>query len=106
MALFHITTHAAWTAACAAGEYRPPSLEREGFIHLSTEEQVVATARRCYRGRSGLVVLRCDVDDVRWEDTPDGRFPHLYRALLRPEVGAVLELVIGDDGNFVALSSR
>jgi len=87
MALFHITTRAAWTAAVAAGVYRPVSLDREGFIHLSTEEQLAATGKRWFAGQTGLVVLRCAVEaDARWDDTPDGKFPHLYRPLALDEV--------------------
>ncbi len=91
MALFHITTRTAWDEAVAAGVYRPVSLEREGFIHLSTEEQLAATGKRWFAGQSGLVVLRCAVEaDARWDDTPDGKFPHLYRPLAIAEVVEVV----------------
>jgi uncharacterized protein (DUF952 family) len=85
--LCHITTGLAWAEAVAAKIYRPPSLASEGFIHFSTEAQVAETQRRWFAGISGLVVLYCNVDgDVQWDDTPHGRFPHLYRALELHEV--------------------
>jgi uncharacterized protein (DUF952 family) len=34
--LYHLIAASDWRAAQASGEYRPTSLEKEGFIHLST----------------------------------------------------------------------
>ena len=53
----HITTIAAWTAARTAGTYAPPSLKSEGFVHLSTPEQVAATASRYFTGQTDLILL-------------------------------------------------
>lgn len=92
--IFHITTQEAWEQAQQAGEYRPISLENEGFIHFSTAAQVAATAGRYYRGQQGLVLLAVDADrapvELRWETPPAGgeRFPHLYGPL---PLGAVLQ---------------
>lgn len=88
--LFHIVDGADWEAAVAAGSYAPPSLASEGFIHLSTAEQVPGTLARFYADVPGLVLLTLDADALgdalRWDDVlhPDGStgtFPHLYRAL-------------------------
>ena len=93
MKLFHITTREAWDAARRAGEYRAPSLETEGFIHLSTGEQWPRTARRFFLGQSGLVLL--SIDDslldapVRFEPADGEEFPHLYGPL---EARAVVEV--------------
>jgi uncharacterized protein (DUF952 family) len=39
--LLHITTRSAWQQAQSSGAYAAPSLETEGFIHLSEPHQVV-----------------------------------------------------------------
>lgn len=83
--LFHI----AETADVVPGDraYRAPSLDTEGFIHLSAGHQVMATTERHYKGRSGLLLLTIDVqaldrDALRWETAPHGEdFPHLYGAI-------------------------
>jgi len=102
VALFHITTVAEWDAARAAGVYRAPSLETEGFIHLSGDHQWLRTASRFFRGRTGLVLLAIRADaltaEVRWEEADGDRFPHLYGAL---NVDAVVEahaLPVAEDG--------
>jgi uncharacterized protein (DUF952 family) len=103
--LLHITERAAWDEATARGEYLPPSLEMEGFIHLSLPQQVVGTAERFYRGRSGLVLLVIDVDrlsaPVCYEAAADhGTFPHLYGPLNLEAVAAVLPFAPEPDGTF------
>ncbi len=83
--LFHIAEQPFWDAAQASGEYRVPSLDAEGFIHLSTRAQFVATANRYYLGRGDLILLEVDesaLEDLRYEvSTNDERFPHLYGTL-------------------------
>ncbi len=92
--LFHITTRAAWAAAQAAGEYRAPSLDEVGFIHLSTAAQWPATLARFFAGQRDLVLLELDASDlpVRFERADGDDFPHLYGALPIAAVVAVRDL--------------
>ena len=87
--LFHITTATDWERARALGTYRAPSLDSEGFIHLSTSAQWRKTAGRFFKGQSHLVLLELDPSglDVRFEPADGDHFPHLYGAL---PVSAVL----------------
>jgi uncharacterized protein (DUF952 family) len=74
--LFHIITRTAWTNAVAAGEYRPPSLASEGFVHFSFADQVSATANLIYRDVEDLIVVEFDPAklgaDVVVEDSSGG----------------------------------
>lgn len=91
--LFHITTRKAWDRAQGTGHYRPKSLDTEGFIHLSTEQQWRHTLHRLFRGQKDLVVLCIDTDrlagEVRFEPADGEEFPHLYAPL---EVSAVVHV--------------
>jgi uncharacterized protein (DUF952 family) len=85
--IYHITTRKAWQTAVSEGDYRPPSLTSEGFIHCSFAQQIPGTARRYFCGQSGLVLLGIDPDRLIAElhiepgaDTIDS-FPHLYGPL-------------------------
>lgn len=102
MALFHITTAAAWEQAKRAGEYRAPSLETEGFIHLSTDQQWRRTAQRFFRGQAGLVLLTLREDrlvaEVRFEPADGDLFPHLYGPLNLEGVGEVAPFAVQADG--------
>lgn len=100
--LFHITTRAAWNAALAAGSYRAPSLETEGFIHFSSDRQWLQTANRLFRGRRGLVLLSVCESRLRapiQREPADGDlFPHLYGELNLDAVVDVFKLPVADDG--------
>jgi uncharacterized protein (DUF952 family) len=94
--LFHITTCREWSAAREAGVYAAPSLESEGFIHLSFEHQWQKTANRFYRDTPNLVLLAVVAGrlgaEVRFEAADGDEFPHLYGPLLVSAVEAVFEL--------------
>jgi uncharacterized protein (DUF952 family) len=94
MRLFHIIDPRVWAESVQAGEYRPPSLRTEGFVHFSFPEQVAGTANLLYRDEPDLVVVEIESDrvgvDVVVEDTVGGggpEFPHLYAAI--PTAAAV-----------------
>jgi len=88
--LVHICGSDEWRRAQSLGEHRPDSLNANGFVHLSTPEQVHLPANRLYAGRTDLVLLCIDParlsSPVRWEPgvatDPDAMvLPHLYGAL-------------------------
>jgi uncharacterized protein (DUF952 family) len=91
--LFHITTHEQWQHAVAVGEYRAPSLDTEGFIHLSTETQWEGARARFFRDVPDLLLLVIDPErvrgEIRYELVDRENFPHLYGAL---DIGAVVEV--------------
>ena len=69
---------------------------KDGFIHLSTAEQIPGTASLIYAHASSLYLLKIPLDRIekatKWEETGSGYFPHLYRAELgREEVVDVKE---------------
>ncbi|WP_432827748.1 DUF952 domain-containing protein [Dactylosporangium sp. CA-092794] len=95
MPIYKILLPAEWADFEAAGVFAGSPLDRaDGFVHLSTAEQVALTARRYFAGAGELVVLAVDPAPfgaaLRWEPSPSGGvFPHLYAPLPR---SAVLEV--------------
>jgi uncharacterized protein (DUF952 family) len=113
--ILHLTSRAEWLAAQQTGEYRSPGLESEGFIHCSTEQQIVQVANSFYAGRYGLVLLEIDSSrlkpELRWEppahptsqaDLPptEELFPHIYGAINIDAVIRVIEFEPDSDGKF------
>lgn len=102
--VFHIAEPDAWAAD--ASYYKPFDFEREGFVHLSTRLQVLATAQRYYAGRSDLVLLAIDTNalekDVIYENLLGGEelFPHYYATVPRAAVLKSGALVLGREGCF------
>ena len=84
MRLFHLVEPEVWSAAEAAGVYRPASLADEGFVHFSFAEQVTGTANLRYHDRPALVVVEVDATaleaELRVEDSYGSgtSFPHIY----------------------------
>jgi uncharacterized protein (DUF952 family) len=109
--LLHITDAGAWADATASPDrrYRDRSLDAQGFIHLSTPEQVELAADTHYRGVTGLVLLCIDADRLAPAELvfeagspPNGHltFPHLYGPLPVEAVTATVPFPPGPDGRF------
>ncbi len=103
--IYHITTRDAWKDAQVSGEYQAKSLETEGFIHFSKEEQVVEVANRFYVGQQGLILLCVDPAQLRaplrHESSDDGQlYPHLYGTLPVNAVQRVSDFWPNGDGRF------
>ena len=109
--ILHIVCRDDWDSARARGIYAPPSLGAEGFIHCSTKPQILRTANRFYRGKTGLVILcidesrleaapRYEPPDSALGETTEDLFPHLYRPLNLDAVVSVIDFPCGADGTF------
>ncbi len=58
----------------------------DGYVHLSTAEQVAETAAKHFAGQTGLMIAAVDLtamgEALRWEPSRGGAlFPHLYGRL-------------------------
>ena len=58
--IYHLTFRKNWRYALATGPYRDKSLDKEGFIHCSTAEQLVPVAMNFFPARRKLTVLVMD----------------------------------------------
>jgi len=112
--ILHITSKQEWLESQQRGEYVAPSLQSEGFIHCSTEKQVLHVANAFYHGQNALVLLKLDEakisSELKWEP-PAGpvapghsaadKFPHIYGPINLTAVSAVLDLELDPaSGNF------
>jgi uncharacterized protein (DUF952 family) len=110
--IYHITSRRAWREAMQRGDYRAESLEMEGFIHCSTEAQVLPVAEKYYPGQRGLLVFKIDParlsSDLRWEPPSGGApppgipagelFPHVYGPINLDAIVKVFDLETNPDG--------
>ncbi len=87
MTAYKIFRQDEWLAFDAAGETAGAPIDLEdGYIHLSTAEQVAETAAKYFAGVDGLMLLAVEAD-FTWEASRGGAlFPHLYRKLRRDDV--------------------
>jgi len=105
--IYHMCRRDEWAAAVASGLYHGSSQDRaDGFIHFSTAEQIVESARRHRAGQDGLLLVAVEAarlgDRLRWETARNGAlFPHLYGPLAPHEAVRVDPLPLGPDGEHV-----
>lgn len=114
--IYHITTADAWAQGNARGIYHADSLATDGFIHASTDEQILPVANRFYRAIPNLILLKIDSSllsaVLRWEAPahPDGKqtseeesdtlFPHIYGGIDLDAVITIYELPRLPDGDY------
>lgn len=77
---------------------------RDGFIHLSTADQLTGTVDRHFAGRDDLHVAAVDLSafgaSLKWEESRGGQaFPHLYGPLRLDTVVAYSPLERDTDGS-------
>ena len=102
--IHHLTTPEAWHTAQTTGEYEPPSLTTEGFIHCAADEpQTLRVAQRLYPGATGMIVL--DVDparlqsEIKHEPSRTGEiYPHIYGPLNLDAVTRIRPLTLNAAG--------
>ena len=93
-----------WTAACRLGRYEGSSDDRrDGYIHLSTANQLESTLSKHFSGQTGLVLVTFQESGLgprlQWEPSRGGQlFPHLYAALPTAAALDVVTLALGADG--------
>lgn len=97
MLIYKILLPAEWAGFEAAGRFDGSPFDHEsGFIHCSSREQVGPTALRVFPDEPALVVAAIDAEalgeSVRWEESTDGLFPHVYAPVPREAVAAVYEV--------------
>ena len=112
--IYHIARRGDWESARFAGQYSAPSLDREGFIHCSTRDQVLSVANAHFRGQMALLLLCINEmalsAQLKWEPPahpgkdptpevqPDERFPHVYGPVNLKAIVAAFEFNAGGDG--------
>jgi uncharacterized protein (DUF952 family) len=114
--ILHITSRAEWADAQMKGEYTAPSLAAEGFIHCSTEKQVLHVANAFYRGRKDLMLLNIDETklkpELKWEPpagppapgiSESDLFPHIFGPINLAAVASVLDFVPDSAGEWHSL---
>jgi len=84
---YKILTAPQWAELAAKGSFAGAPVDlADGYIHLSTADQVTGTADKHFAGQQELVIVAVDLaqlgDAVRWEVSRGGAlFPHLYGVL-------------------------
>ncbi|MEB2334065.1 MAG: DUF952 domain-containing protein [Anaerolineaceae bacterium] len=112
--IYHLTFRTSWRHALAIGSYAADSLKTEGFIHCSTQSQLVPVAMNFFAARRKLTILAIDESKltapVKWEAPAGGpppgvpeddTFPHVYGSINLDAVVKTLDMERNADDIFV-----
>ena len=98
---YKILTAEQWAQWQASGTFAGAPVDlADGYVHLSTADQVTETVDKHFAGQVDLVVVRVDLaalgQAVRWEPSRGGAlFPHVYGTL--PLAVAIAALPLARD---------
>jgi uncharacterized protein (DUF952 family) len=102
--IYHMCRRDEWEAGQTSGSYFGSSQDvADGFIHMSTADQIVGSAAKHRAGQKDLVLLTINPDALgdalKWEASRGGAlFPHLYGPLPFAAVTQTHPLPLGADG--------
>ena len=94
--IYHVVQKTKWNAALQQGFYEADSFAGEGFIHMSTKEQVAGVLQKYYKGQKDLLLLHVDetklTAELKYElaSSVNEMFPHLFGRL---NIDAVTEVM-------------
>ncbi|MFN2500747.1 MAG: DUF952 domain-containing protein [Pyrinomonadaceae bacterium] len=95
MLIYHIVLPDVW-AAFDTDLYRAKSLQTEGFIHCSFENQLDGVIARYYGGEDQVVVLTIETDRlmsrmIKEPSTNNEIYPHIYGPINRKAIVAAVK---------------
>ena len=96
--IYHILEEESWEKALSTGKYAPKAYSNEGFIHASTEAQLIETAKIHFPNKNELLVLSINPyvikNKLKWEvSRNEEEFPHIYGKLKLEEVNSIKTVV-------------
>jgi len=96
---FKILTATQWAQFEADGVFQGAPVDlADGYIHLSTQDQVQGTLDKHFAGQHGLVIAEVDLtaltELIKWEPSRGGAlFPHIYGHLpMRAIIGHLTQI--------------
>ena len=105
MLVFKIFRRSEWDQFVAAGQTAGAPIDlSDGYIHLSTAQQVTETAARHFADQRDLVLVALRAErlgaTLKWEPSRCGAlFPHLYRPMVAADVVWDKSLPLGAAGH-------
>lgn len=105
MLVFKIFRRSEWDQFVAAGQTAGAPIDlSDGYIHLSTAQQVTETAARHFADQRDLVLVALRAErlgaTLKWEPSRGGAlFPHLYRPMVAADVVWDKSLPLGAAGH-------
>lgn len=95
--IYHIVKKKEFRNSQKEGQYYPESLEKEGYIHCSTSNEIEKTANTHFKGQHSLYLLIIDElrvkEEIRYQEVEDRKekMPHIIGPL---NIDAILDKIV------------
>ncbi|MEM7619911.1 MAG: DUF952 domain-containing protein [Pseudomonadota bacterium] len=105
--VYKITSQRHWAEAERTGILPKSDLDQQdGYIHLSTKQQIAATLEKHFANQENLVLLTIPYDKIanalKFESARDGqKFPHLYNDLFVKVIAEKRDLHVDANGKHI-----
>ena len=95
--ILHVTERTDWLSQKHSETFSPADLQREGFVHCCTKEQLPGVLERYFKGRKDLVLIHVDErklsSPLKYEaSTNNEEFPHIYGTINKAAIIAVNDI--------------
>lgn len=98
--IYHFLPRDRWEKVRGKDYYRTESLEKEGFIHCSKEDQIKEVANFKFETDTELVLLTIKEEkvepEIRYEGEGENKFPHVYGELNLDSVNNIQKLPVSN----------
>eukprot|EP00762_Andalucia_godoyi_P002101 ANDGO_02528.mRNA.1 hypothetical protein len=100
--VYHVCKESSFTRETSDGKYHAEAAD--GFVHMSTSEELAETLRIWLSKVPGLVLLECDASklpNLKWDfvESRNAHFPHVYSECIPLDaVLRVMPLALNSDG--------
>lgn len=105
--IYHLIEKEQWELCCKNSSYKPNSVDREGYIHCSFEEQIMKVANTFYKNQKNLLILCINekklTSSLKVEDlfNLNEAYPHIYGELPIKSIVKVISIEVDSNGEFI-----
>lgn len=105
--IYHLIAKEKWALCSKNSSYKPNSVDREGYIHCSFENQIMKVADTFYKNQKNLLILCIDEkklsNSLKVEDlfNLNEVYPHIYGELPIESVEKVISINVDSNGEFI-----
>tara|TARA_B100000900_G_C20338294_1_gene617119 strand:- start:313 stop:660 length:348 start_codon:yes stop_codon:yes gene_type:complete len=102
--VYKVCTKEEWNQALINGFYAGSEIDaKDGFIHLSTKNQLNETLTKHFQGKKNLIIISFSLEKIqdclKWEFSRNGDlFPHYYGHLKTKFAENIFNLFLNTDG--------
>ncbi len=105
--IYHFALEKSWKKQLKEGNYKPDSLNKQGYINASSWEQIKATYYKHFSRPNQLLIIVIDPlkvkSEIKYENSSEGDqlYPHIYGPLNQDAISKIETVRLDSEGNVI-----